>query len=42
MKKKITLGKVVLVVFLVLVAVEWKAVKHGFVDGWNETMAATK
>jgi hypothetical protein len=42
MKKKITLGKVVLVVFVVLLAVEWKAVKNGVVDGWNDTMAATK
>ncbi|CAM3904804.1 hypothetical protein MUGA111182_16430 [Mucilaginibacter galii] len=42
MKKKITLGKVVLIVFLVLLAVEWKAFKNGVVDGWNETMAATK
>jgi len=42
MKKKITLGKVVLVVFLITLAVQWKAVKNGFVDSWNETMAATK
>jgi hypothetical protein len=42
MKKKITLGKVVLVMFLVLLVVEWKSFKHGVVDGWNEAMAVTK
>jgi hypothetical protein len=42
MKKEITIGKVVLIVFLVLLAVEWKAFKNGVVDGWNEIMATTK
>ena len=42
MNNKITLGKVVLVVFVVLLVVEWKAFKHGVVDGWTEVMAATK
>lgn len=42
MKKKITIGKVVLLVVLITLAVQWKAVKNGVVDGWNETMATTK
>ena len=42
MKKKITIGKVVLFVVLVTLAVQWKAFKNGVVDGWNEAMAATK
>lgn len=42
MNNKKSITKIIVAVILISLALNWKAFKHGVVDGWNDAMAATK